>query len=235
MVNLAGTFGEGSLLSNVADLADYVQLLWNTYVVGLNADRQNQIVYKPLAKAGHALERSGRIHRSFSARPRRRGIGSKRTKTASDRRGWYLAALGVLAVCLFLLRRRVRCALGWMWSKRPHEVVAVSPLRICRSNSTAGSKCCWPAAASCAGETRPRPEFARFAGHQAGGGTGLSENRGTLRSSHHRGRAPFGRLVLSDSLRPCRTGQPPSRSGRTGARPVGTVRRQPRERLQAEG
>ncbi len=56
MVNLAGTFGEGSLLSNVADLADYVQLLWNTYVVGLNADRQNQIVYKPLAKAGHALQ-----------------------------------------------------------------------------------------------------------------------------------------------------------------------------------
>jgi hypothetical protein len=128
MVNLGGTFGEGSLLSNVADLADYVQLLWNTYVIGLNADRQNQIVYKPLAKAGHAIQELWKNPQEFF----KRAATEVRHWFEADEngkrpmRGWYLAALVVLAVCLFLLRRRARRALGWVWSKRKRRAVTVS-------------------------------------------------------------------------------------------------------------
>jgi transglutaminase-like putative cysteine protease len=45
-----------SWLSSFEDLQDYVAQLWNSYVVGLNTDRQERIVYQPLARIGEKIK-----------------------------------------------------------------------------------------------------------------------------------------------------------------------------------
>ena len=45
-----------SWLSSFEDLGDYVSQLWNSYVVGLNTDRQEHAVYEPLARAGKMIK-----------------------------------------------------------------------------------------------------------------------------------------------------------------------------------
>ncbi len=46
----AAEFDERGWLNSVADLGDYLQSLWSTYVVGLNAERQRDVVYGPLSE-----------------------------------------------------------------------------------------------------------------------------------------------------------------------------------------
>ncbi|MDX1965354.1 MAG: DUF3488 and transglutaminase-like domain-containing protein [Pirellulales bacterium] len=36
------------LFGGLADLGDYMQMVWNNYIIGMNADRQNQTIYAPL-------------------------------------------------------------------------------------------------------------------------------------------------------------------------------------------
>ena len=45
-----------SWLSPLKDLKSYIAQLWNSYIVGLNPERQEQIVYRPLADAGQAIK-----------------------------------------------------------------------------------------------------------------------------------------------------------------------------------
>ena len=47
---------EGTWMNSAADMADYVQSLWNYYIVGLNADRQQRVIYNPLAVVSRAAE-----------------------------------------------------------------------------------------------------------------------------------------------------------------------------------
>lgn len=49
-----------SWLASFEDLGDYVSQLWNSYVVGLNSDRQDTVVYQPLAKGGEFIKNAWR-------------------------------------------------------------------------------------------------------------------------------------------------------------------------------
>ena len=44
-----------SWLTPLKDLKSYIAQLWNSYVVGLNPDRQERIVYQPLAGVGETI------------------------------------------------------------------------------------------------------------------------------------------------------------------------------------
>jgi transglutaminase-like putative cysteine protease len=128
LVSIGGTFGEGSLLSSVADLADYVQLLWNTYVIGLNADRQNQVVYKPLTKFGHALEGLWKHPQEFfksAAAEIHHWFEHDENAPAGGWR-WRVAAIVVLALVCFLFRRSLRRAIRWIWNKRRNDAATAA-------------------------------------------------------------------------------------------------------------
>jgi hypothetical protein len=45
-----------SWLSPLKDMESYVAQLWNSYIIGLNPDRQERIVYQPLARAGKIVK-----------------------------------------------------------------------------------------------------------------------------------------------------------------------------------
>ncbi len=55
---LAGTVADPTFFSSLGDFADYVETLWNSYVVGLNADRQKRMIYEPLGSARDALKQA---------------------------------------------------------------------------------------------------------------------------------------------------------------------------------
>ncbi|HEV3417449.1 MAG TPA: DUF3488 and transglutaminase-like domain-containing protein [Pirellulales bacterium] len=50
-------YAPGTFMSSIAGLSDYIQVLWNTYVVGLNSERQDKAIYQPVAEFGRALEK----------------------------------------------------------------------------------------------------------------------------------------------------------------------------------
>jgi transglutaminase-like putative cysteine protease len=53
-------FDRSGLLNIIADLGDYFRHLWSNYVVGLNAERQREAIYSPLAQfASNAEELAG--------------------------------------------------------------------------------------------------------------------------------------------------------------------------------
>jgi transglutaminase-like putative cysteine protease len=53
-------FDRSGLLNIIADLGDYMKHLWSNYVVGLNAERQREAIYRPLAQfATNAEELAG--------------------------------------------------------------------------------------------------------------------------------------------------------------------------------
>jgi transglutaminase-like putative cysteine protease len=46
----SAAYRRGGLINAIADLGDYLKHLWSTYVVGLNAERQNEAIYRPLSQ-----------------------------------------------------------------------------------------------------------------------------------------------------------------------------------------
>ncbi|MEX2137991.1 MAG: DUF3488 and transglutaminase-like domain-containing protein [Pirellulales bacterium] len=49
-------FDRGGFLNAIADLGDYLKHLWSNYVVGLNAERQRDAIYRPLAQIATNVE-----------------------------------------------------------------------------------------------------------------------------------------------------------------------------------
>jgi transglutaminase-like putative cysteine protease len=49
-------FDRGGFLNALADLGDYMKHLWSNYVVGLNAERQRDAIYRPLAQIATNVE-----------------------------------------------------------------------------------------------------------------------------------------------------------------------------------
>lgn len=48
-------FAEEGFLAGMADIGDYLQVIWSNYVVGLNAERQQDSVYRPLQEWGFVV------------------------------------------------------------------------------------------------------------------------------------------------------------------------------------
>ncbi len=52
----AWDYDRGDLMNMIADLGDYLRHLWSNYVVGLNAERQRDAIYRPLAQIATNME-----------------------------------------------------------------------------------------------------------------------------------------------------------------------------------
>jgi transglutaminase-like putative cysteine protease len=63
----AASLAGDSWLSSFEDLNDYLSQLWNSYVVGLNTDRQDRLVYQPLVQAGDAIKKAWRAVEASAA------------------------------------------------------------------------------------------------------------------------------------------------------------------------
>ena len=50
MVDDVSGYNIGGVMATLADLGDYLQHLWTTYVVGLTAERQRESIYQPLSE-----------------------------------------------------------------------------------------------------------------------------------------------------------------------------------------
>ncbi len=46
----------GTWRSRIAGISNYLQVMWSTYVVGLNADRQEKAIFKPLSELGQTVQ-----------------------------------------------------------------------------------------------------------------------------------------------------------------------------------
>jgi protein-glutamine gamma-glutamyltransferase len=105
-----------SWLSSLQDFGDYVAQLWNSYVVGLNTDRQERVVYQPLAKAGETIKgwwRRIELSAAGLADRIRHYWGRDETDQGEGSSTWPIfLLLAVLAVLMFavyrILRRFVR-------------------------------------------------------------------------------------------------------------------------------
>jgi protein-glutamine gamma-glutamyltransferase len=197
LVGAEGAFGEGSLLSSIADLGDYVQLLWNSYVIGLNAERQDQVVYKPLVKAGHAIEELWKHPRRFfqnTAEEIRHWFQRDENATAGGWQGYWTVLLG-LALLSLLLRRRLRRAVGWIWKTRQNRadlvVAGGRQIEFYRRFETLLAR-----RGLVRQPTQTQLEFARAAGRQ------LADAPGIARTSDPPGTPPAAVLVrrLIDSF-----------------------------------
>ena len=115
----AGTaFDDGSVLSSIADLGDYLESLWKTYVVGLNAEQQKASIYQPFA------DRAKRLFDQLAFTPSWDGL----KRAATSALDWLLAnwlswQVAVMAVCTLmatvLLFRLIRAARRW-WRRTAH-------------------------------------------------------------------------------------------------------------------
>jgi len=100
-----------SWLASFEDFGDYVAQLWNSYVVGLNTDRQERAVYQPLAKVGDMLRNVWRrVELSASALADRLPFWHR--KEAADGEGtdtWPIfLLLAVFALTIFGVYRLAR-------------------------------------------------------------------------------------------------------------------------------
>ncbi len=137
VVSVGETFASGTLMANLADLGDYIQLLWNTYVVNMNADRQEKAIYKPLSSAGNAIEQWWNEHPKALLQnllaPIRRLLGRNGDAERGDYSIWFvLIVLAVLAgVLLVLLRFVKRISLrvwrGWRRQRTAHRAIRARP------------------------------------------------------------------------------------------------------------
>ncbi len=105
---------EGALLASLIDMKNYLKGLWNTYVVGLDADRQSEAIYKPLGDLFEALKKlctepKETLSDMFN-RLRHWLFGGG----ADDEEGvdWYVViALVMLVASMYLLYRLCRAAM----------------------------------------------------------------------------------------------------------------------------
>ncbi len=115
---------EKSFYSSLVGMADYMQMLWNTYVVGLNSDRQDKAIYQPLADFWHALQR-------LFSDPKKTLFDTAKHfwhwlfgggEAGAGKLDWYVvAALGVLialAVVLLKLIRWMARLISRRWGRR---------------------------------------------------------------------------------------------------------------------
>ena len=211
-----------SWFASFEDLSDYVSQLWNSYVVGLNPDRQDRVVYQPLARFGetikeawHGIELSAA---DLADRIRRYWIRSPAGGEGST--AWPMFfALGALLAAVFaaaygvsrIVRRLVRRSSGG----RRNAVGLTRPRRGCRFLSPIRKAI---------GAARDRAPLGPNAiGIRAS--RGRRSARRTRRQAGRARRAAHRRGILSRALRPLGTGQPASRGGRTVARSIAIDRR----------
>jgi len=178
VVSVGDTFADGSLMANLADLGDYIQLLWNTYVVGMNAERQEKAIFKPLTTAGEALEQWWNDHPKALLQnllaPIRRLLGRGDDKQSGDYLGWFVAlALAIIVVIAVVLYRGLKRLTRWAWrSWRQRRIVA----RAIRRRPEVAFYRRFEALLAKRGLVRPvnqtQLEFARVAGSQLAGQTG---------------------------------------------------------------
>jgi hypothetical protein len=113
-----------SLYSSLVGMADYMQMLWNTYVVGLNADRQDKAIFQPLKNFKEALWRliSSPKQTLFETARHFWNWLFGRGEPGGGKLDWYVvAALGVLfvlALALFRLGRWIVRMIARRWSRR---------------------------------------------------------------------------------------------------------------------
>ena len=105
------TAADGSLLAKLIDMKNYFKMMWTTYVIGLDADRQSEAIYKPLADLFEAFQK-------LITQPKQT-LGEMFTRLghwlfgggADDEGGidWYvLIALALLALAMYVLYRLTR-------------------------------------------------------------------------------------------------------------------------------
>lgn len=104
---------DDSWLTSLEDLSDYVSQLWNSYIIGLNPDRQRQSIYMPLAEGGSLMKSIWMsIEASAESLARRVGHFWGRNGSADDSDGpdWALFLLLVSlitgTIAMYLLARR---------------------------------------------------------------------------------------------------------------------------------
>jgi len=121
------------LLARVGDAMDYVQLLWDDYILGLNSERQQKTIFKPLTtRATSALS-------VFSPQQVREALdGVMETlgleKTTTDRWfSWRAGVAGSVIAAIILLLGQGATALWRLWrqrSARQQRTQAAPPRRV---------------------------------------------------------------------------------------------------------
>jgi hypothetical protein len=118
IVDLGDTFAQGTFLSSLADFSDSIQTLWNTYVIGLNSERQDRTIYQPLAEFGRSVE-------NLASDPKQ-AVGDLYTHlkhwlfgggdSSESGLDWYaIAALVLLAIAAYMAYRLTRLIVRSCW------------------------------------------------------------------------------------------------------------------------
>jgi transglutaminase-like putative cysteine protease len=123
VVDIGDTFAQGTFLSSLADLSDSIQTLWNTYVIGLNSDRQDRTIYQPLTDFGRAVQNLASDPKQtvgdlFTHLKQWLSGGGDGSESGLD---WYvLAALVLLTIAAYIAYRLTRLIVrsGWRLLKR---------------------------------------------------------------------------------------------------------------------
>jgi transglutaminase-like putative cysteine protease len=105
---------EGLLMASLIDMKNYVKMIWNTYVIGLDADRQSEAIYKPLADLYEALKKLCTEPKQTLSDMFNRlgnwlfGGGSQEEDAGVD---WYVViALFILLTTMYVIYRLTRIA-----------------------------------------------------------------------------------------------------------------------------
>ena len=153
----ASAADDDSWLASLEDLSDYVSQLWNSYIIGLNPDRQRQAIYMPLAEGGSLIKSVwSSIQESAESLARRIGHFWGRNGSVDDIHApaWplflFLASLATAAIGTFMPFRR--------WYRRQIQKRRGGARRRLRVApkwlSIADSKPFWRGAGSCAVSAR---------------------------------------------------------------------------------
>ena len=111
-------FDDGSILSSIADLGDYLESLWKTYVVGLDAEQQKASIYQPF------VDRAKRLFDQFAFTPSWEGL-KQAVASALDWLlvNWLSWQVALMAVCTLvaavLMVRLIQAARRW-WRRTAH-------------------------------------------------------------------------------------------------------------------
>ncbi len=105
---------EGALMAKLIDMKNYFKMIWNTYIVGLDADRQSEAIYKPLADLFEVLKKlCTEPKQTLSDMFNRLGHWLFGVGEVDDEGGvdWYVVlALFVFLASMYLLYRLCRAA-----------------------------------------------------------------------------------------------------------------------------
>jgi hypothetical protein len=104
-------YNRGGWMNALADLGDYLKHLWSNYVVGLNAERQRDAIYRPLAQIATNVEQLVKGNEGVAA------VVWRWLRTSAMTFRGLLILLAVTAATVFVVRR-LACWILALYRKR---------------------------------------------------------------------------------------------------------------------